>query len=106
MHMMLHSLPIKLIIQQHVFHIKATADITIRSDPLDHADTILAAYDKALQRRGFNPQFDDEITGFLTHNGVGRREFLENTGKGVETAAIETLVEEREQKIRYIPPRN
>ncbi len=83
-----------------MFHIKATADSTIRSDPLEHADTILTAYDKALKRQGFNPQFDDEITRLPTHERTGR-EFLENTGKG--GGAIETFVtvEGGEQEIRY-----
>ncbi len=82
-----------------MFHIKATADITIRSDPIEHADAILAAYDKSLKRQGFNPQHDDEITGLPTYNGEVR-EFLENTGKG-EPNKILATVKGGKQEIRY-----
>eukprot|EP01084_Bolivina_argentea_P313212 542381_1 len=69
---------------------QATADTTIRSDPIEHADTILAAYDKSLKRQGLNPQRDDEITGLPTHNGEVR-EFLENTGKGGPNEILATV---------------
>ncbi len=82
-----------------MFHIQATADTTIRSDPIEHADTILAAYDKSLKRQGLNPQRDDEITGLPTHNGEVR-EFLENTGKGGPNEILAT-VKGGKQGIRY-----
>ncbi len=76
------------------------ADTTIRSDPIEHADAILAAYDKSLKRQGFiNPQCIDDMTGLPTHNGEVH-EFLGNTGKGGLKKNLATLKGEK-QETRY-----
>ncbi len=88
----------------HVSHIKATADITFRFDPIEHADTILAAYDTSLKRQGLNPQCDDDkITGLPIHKGMARYNFFEDTGKdgGRINEILATVKGEGEQEIRY-----